>query len=286
MVTEKKIKEVKNLSELIQKNRVVGIANIRGIPAKQMQKMRALLRGKVSFRVVKNRLLYLALKECKEKRKNIEKLIDKIEDQCAIVFSDLNSFKLFKEMENTKTSAPAKGGEIAPNDIKVQKGETPFKPGPIVGELQHAGIPAAIERGKVVIKKDTVLVKKGEKIQPNVAQMLSRLEIYPLNIGLDLRAAYEDGTIFDSKVLAVDESMIKNKIKLASSQSFNLAMFINYTNKLTIKPLIQKAYTNAMNLAINGNIVTKASVKHLLSKAHIQMLKIASLVENGLDKEV
>ena len=30
-------------------------------------------------------------------------------------------------------------------DIEVKAGETSFKPGPIVGEFQQAGIPAAIE---------------------------------------------------------------------------------------------------------------------------------------------
>ena len=64
-------------------------------------------------------------------------------------------------MEATKSTAPAKPGDIAPEDIIVKEGETPFKPGPIVGELQKAGIPAAIEGGKIVIRKDKVLVEKG-----------------------------------------------------------------------------------------------------------------------------
>lgn len=286
MVAEKKIKEVKDLSGLIQKNNVIGIANIKGIPAKQMQQMRASLRGKVNFKIAKNRLLFLALKEASISKTNIEKLIDKIEGQCAIVFSDINPFKLYKEFENTKTSAPAKGGDIAPEDIIVPKGETSFKPGPIVGELQQAGIPGAIEKGKVVIKKDIVIVKEGEEIPTKVAQMLSRLEIFPMIIGLDLRAAFEDGIIFSSDVLSVDDTVIMNNIGLASTQTFNLAMFINYVNVITIKPLLQKAHTNAMNLALNGNIITNLTVKHLIIKAHNRMLALASNVNDGLDDEL
>lgn len=286
MVAEKKIKEVKNISELIQNNKVIGIANIRGIPAKQLQQMRASLRGKVNFRITKNRLLFRALKEANQSTTDIEKLIDNIEDQSAIVFSDINPFKLYKEFENTKTNAPAKGGEISPKDIIVPKGETSFKPGPIVGDLQHAGIPAAIEKGKVIIKKDKVVVKEGKEIPNNVAQMLSRLEIFPMIIGLDLRAAYENGTIFDANILAVDEVEIINKISLASVQTFNLAMFINYVNNITIIPLLQKAHSDAMNLAINGNIITKQTLKHLISKAHNQMLALASNVDEGLDDEL
>lgn len=286
MVAQNKITEVQNLTELIQKNKVIGIANVRGIPAKQMQQMRASLRGKINLKISKNRLLFLALKEANKTTTNIEKLIDTINDQSAIIFTEMNPFKLYKELENTKTSAPAKGGEIAPVDIMVPKGETSFKPGPIVGDLQQAGIPAAIEKGKVVIKKDKVLVKEGEEIPKIVAQMLTRLEIFPMVIGLDLKSVYEDGTIFGLDVLAIDETEITNNIGLASAQTFNLAMFINYLNKTTITPLIQKAHSNAFNLAINGNIITKYTVKNLFSKAHNQMLALASNIDDGLDDEL
>ncbi len=48
-------------------------------------------------------------------------------------------------LEKTKTKMAARPGETAPEDIVVSKGPTGFRPGPIVGELQQAGIPAAIE---------------------------------------------------------------------------------------------------------------------------------------------
>src|SRR5439155_984135 len=87
-----------------------------------------------------------------------------IEGQTAVVTADINPFRLFKELEATKTRAPARGGEIAPEDLWVRAGETPFKPGPVVGELQKAGVPAAIERGKVVIRQDKLMVRAGQRI--------------------------------------------------------------------------------------------------------------------------
>ena len=44
--------------------------------------------------------------------------------------------------------------------------------GPDVGELQHAGFPAAIEKGKVILKKDTTIVKAGATISREVAGLL------------------------------------------------------------------------------------------------------------------
>src|SRR5207247_7884686 len=98
-------------------------------------------------------LLRLALEKANTKKPAPVKLGQKIEGQTAVVTADINTFRLLKELEATKTRAPARGGEVAPEDLWVRAGETPFKPGPVVGELQKAGIPAAIERGKVVIRQ-------------------------------------------------------------------------------------------------------------------------------------
>src|SRR3989442_130319 len=195
--------------------RVVGIANIHGIPAPQFQAIRKKLTGRATITVAKNNLLRLALQQASEKKPDLVKLSDTIEGQTAVVTADINPFRLFKELEATKTRAPARVGEVAPEDLWVRAGETPFKPGPVVGELQKAGIPAAIERGKVMIRQDKLMVKAGQRIPREVAQQLARLEIFPLVVGLDLRGAYEAGTVFRREALAVDDTVVRGQIAQA-----------------------------------------------------------------------
>ena len=93
-----------------------------------------------------------------------------------------------------------------------------------MGELQKAGIPAGIEGGKVLIKKDKTLVKKGDRIPRELAPMLTKLEIFPLVVGLDLVAAWESGTVYPAKLLAIDEVKIMGDMGMAAAQAFNLAM--------------------------------------------------------------
>ncbi len=166
--------------------------------------------------MLKNTLLKLALTEAAKDKKGVEKLVDAVNGQCAVVTSDLNPFRLFRQLDATKTKMPARGGEIAPDDIEIKAGDTPFKPGPVVGELQKAGLPAAIEQGKVVIKKDKILVKKGDKIPRDVALVLSKLAIYPLTVGLDLQAVFEEGMIYKTDVLAVDDAEYRARIQRAA----------------------------------------------------------------------
>ena len=58
-------------------------------------------------------------------------------------------------------------------------------PGQTVTELKAAGIDVQIQKGKVVIAKDKVLVKKGETISPGVAKALHTLEVYPFSAVVD-----------------------------------------------------------------------------------------------------
>ena len=259
-------------------SQVIGIVNIQGIPAAQFQKMRRRLRDKVNLRVTKSNLLAIALDQASEKKKGLEKLKEVIEGQTAVVTANVNPFRLFKELEATKTKAPARGGEIAPDDIWIREGETPFKPGPIVGDLQKAGIPAAIEKGKVVVKKDKLLVPKGERIPKIVASSLTRLDILPMTVGLDLRGVYEEGVVFKREVLAVDHVKLMADIQLAGLRAFNLAVNIAYPTKATIEPMLGKAHTDALNLAVNAGIMTKESVPYILAKAKSEALALAALV--------
>jgi large subunit ribosomal protein L10 len=280
-VAKWKFGEVEEITRLLSGSRVVGIADIGGIPAPQLQKMRGNLRGKVSVRCGKNSLILRALDEADKEVSGIKQLKDEIKGQSVIITTDMNPFKLFKEMKMTKTMAPAKGGEIATHDIVVKAGDTHFKPGPVVGELQKVGIPAAIQEGKVVIKSDKVIVPAGERISPEVAKMLTRLEIFPIEIGIDLHAVFEDGIVYKSDVLDIDMEGFLRQLKEASLNAFNVALETGWVNKSTIKHLLAKAYSNAYILALEKEIYTKDVVKQMLSKAHRSMLTVASQIEDA-----
>jgi len=274
-----KYEEVKELTDLLTNNKVIGIVEIGGIPAPQMQQMRRNLHGTAFIRSAKNNLIFRALDEAEKQVKGISALKETIKGQTAIIASNMNPFKLFNVIKSTRTMAPAKGGETATYDIIVKAGDTPFKPGPIVGELQKVGIPAAIQEGKVVIRSDKVIVPAGEKIPPDVAQMLTRLEIHPIEIGMTLHAAFEEGNIYTPDILDINIEEFQDKIKQASNNAFTLAVETCWVNKSTIKPLLTRAYYNAFTLAIEKNLMTKETIKHLILKAYTNMLSLKNVLE-------
>lgn len=281
-----KVELVNSLVDSIQKSPVVGIVSVSGVPGPQLQNIRAKLRDHLTIKVIKNNLLEIALKKAGEKVKGVERLTDNIDGQMALMLSDLNPFKINKLMDETKTKMPAKGGEISPEDIEIKAGETSFKPGPIIGELQKAGVPAAIEHGKVMIKKDKVLVKKGEVISRDLALVLTKLEIYPLTVGLELRAAFEDGIVFERSTLDIDRQEYLDNVQIAARNALNLSLYAAIPNKVSIGLLLAKAHSEAFNLAMSSEYTTEETIKLLISKANAQSLALASrLPDEALDDD-
>ena len=285
-VIQWKMDRVEELTDAMTSSPVVGIVNIHGIPAKQLSKMRARLRGRVGLLVTKRTLIDMALDKAAESRPGIDGLKEAAEGQVGLVFTDVNPFKLFKMMERTKTASPAKGGEEAPNDIVIKAGDTAFKPGPVIREFQNVGIPAAIERGKVVIKKDAVLVKAGEPIPKDLASVLPRLDILPLMLGLDLQAAYEDGIVYQPDVLDVDTDALMGQMSAGAAAAFNLAVYARIFNQATIMPMLAEGKTFAFNLAVETGIMTPETVEPILASASAKAMALASQIPDALTDEL
>ncbi len=270
------------LSQALRNSRVIGVASIRGLPAYQFQQIRKKLNGVAEIHVSRSSLLKMAIKDVSAERKGVELLeTEVVRDQTAIISSDQNPFQLFRALEKNKTPLAARGGEIAPADIEIKSGETPFKPGPVVGELQKAGVPAAIEGGKVVIKKDKLLVRSGEVISPAIAQALTKLEIYPLVAGLDVKAIFEDGLLFRQDVLRVDDVQTMKDIASASAQALALAVKGRYFTARSVTYLLGDAHAKAVNLSVNAGIPTEETARLLLSKAALQATVLKERTEKN-----
>jgi large subunit ribosomal protein L10 len=279
---------IKKIVDGVGTHKTSGIVDIHGVPSNSLQKMRQSLRGKVEMHMVRNTLATIALESipADQKAHELSKFVD---GQMVMVYTDLNAFKLYKLLESTKSKRAAKGGDTAPGDIVVPKGPTSFKPGPLVGELQQVGIPAGIEGGKVVIKDTKTVVRKGEKISAKLAEMLTRLEITPMDVGLNLKAVVEGQTLYMPQDLSMDEDVLRNMFAQATREAFNLNMEAGITTKDTMVPLIQKAVMESKALAINAPIFEKEVMDVILSKAEMEMLAVAKTVsgkENALDEEL
>ncbi len=280
LTKEKKEKIVNAFKELIDKSRVVGLLNMSFLPAKQLQKIKKELRDTVQIKMSRKRLINLAIS--KSKKSGLKKLdIDSV-SQPALIFSDIDSFKLFSHIKKRKMPAPAKEGAIVPKDVYIEEGPTDLPPGPAMSEIQKLGIKTKVEKGKIVIQSRKKVLNAGDVISKDVANVLNKLGIEPLEIGLDVVSTYENGQIFTKEILDIDEKEYFNKIVDCAQKAFNLSVNAGIPTKDNIEFIIQSAFQKAKNLGINAEIMDKDIVGDLIAKAVAE----AKALESQLDFKV
>src|SRR5512137_657380 len=252
--------EVEKIKQWAKEYALLSLVDVHGIPAAQLQGIRRDLHGKAVLKMTRNTLIEHAFAELGGDYADLEKFIA---GQSALIFTDQNPFSLYKTLERTKTKMAAKPGEVAPQDIVVPRGPTNFKPGPIVGELQQAGIPAVIEAGKVRIR-DT--------------KVLSKLDIKPMDVGLRLQVAFYEKAVFRSEMLAIDEEAYRRDIILAARQAFNLSVNAAYPTKVTVAAIIGKAFSEAKNLAVEASVYEKDAMDAIIARASREAKTLKGIV--------
>jgi large subunit ribosomal protein L10 len=269
---------VGSLSKEITSSKTVAVLNMSDLPSKQLQKIRENVGDKVTLRMARKTLLTLALNA--SGRKSAAELVEHLEDGMpALLLSELDSFELWQLLKDNMSESPAKPGQKAPFDIVIPAGPTSFAPGPILGELGDVGIKAGINAGKIEIKEDSLVVKEGEEIGEKLAAILSRLNIRPMKMGLNLIVSLEDRTLFMRKTLDVDSEEFSENIKQLHSDAVKLAYGVGIINNETAQLLVQKAETESMKLAYSQSILTDKVKELLLAKANAEATKLKGDIE-------
>jgi large subunit ribosomal protein L10 len=275
MVAESKKRLVETLAKDLDSYPVIAIVDVEGIPADTLSTMRERLRGEATIVMTKKRLMNRVFERLESSRSGIMRLSEHYRGMPALLVTKQNPFRIASLLRKSRTPAPAKAGQIAPRDIIVPKGPTPFAPGPILSELGSIGIKAGVEQGKVAVKEDALVVKEGEPVPRKVADVLARLEIRPMEVGLTMMAAFEDGVLFARSVLEVDESVYIEDLSAAAFESFAVALAQGIMNHDTVVPILHRAARESFVLAHSQDILTEHTTPLILSKAerHAQHLQ-------------
>lgn len=230
------------LRKLFDSYEIIGIADLSGFPAGLFQAMRKKLHGKAVIKVVKTKVAKKALGESRLSGKGLE---NKLEGSLAIIFTKMNPFELFAFLKKNKGSIAAKEGQIAPFDIVVPAGDTGLPPGPALSDLKAAGLNARIQGSTIVIPNDTVVTKKGQAITKPVAGTLSKLDIKPMKVGLNLVCVLEKEEIYSAETLDIDTEKMFRDFGLAYMQAIELAIEAQYFTPLVTEKMIERCQRQA-----------------------------------------
>ena len=275
-----KTKKVNELAEAMKSSKTVGLIDIKSLPAQEIHGLRSKLRDKMSIEVIKKSVLLFAIEKIKNEVQGIDTLSEKIGAMPALVLSSLDPFRMSMLFMSNKAAASAKAGDIAPEDITISAGPTPFAPGPMLADLKSKGLKVKVEAGKIVVQEDSVLVHKGKEISADVADLLVKLGIKPMEVGFELSGAFDGKDVFGKDVLLFDAKAFMNDLSTAASDAFKLSIGLPYPTKENISLLVGKAYNEAKTLAKERDIFVDVLAGELLAKASAQAGELNTFVES------
>jgi len=256
---------VVSIAKQINAAPILGILNMECLPAAQLARMKSKLRGGVDILMTRRTLLQKAILTASKNKPGLEKINEYMQTGMpALLFTRENPFALYKTLKKSKSHAAAKPGQTAPYDIVIPAGPTPFAPGPVISEFAQIGVKAGVEGGKVAVKQDSVVAKAGEAIKPAVASMMARLGMEPMEIGLNLVAVYEKGTVYSGKVLDIDEAKFAADLQAAVQSALNLAVEAVIPTADTTPLLLQKAWREARSIALESGLLAEGLAEDVL----------------------
>lgn len=278
---------VNDLVEVLNNGETLAVIDIHGVPADSMIGMRNDLRNNMKIRVAKKRLMRIAWEQAGKDLDVLEQLFDGAIQPALVSTAEYNSFEVFSELKKTEAGRAAKPGDIASEDIIVEKQDTGMPPGPIVGELNTVGIPAKIMGGSVHIQKQHIALKAGEVFEGDLGMLLGQIGIKPIVTGLRLCGTYEDGVVFSPSTLDIDYEQFGQDLIGMAAGGFNLACNITWITSQTMPTLLAKASGEALAVALEAAIATAETLPHLIGRAHRSAVGIAgSLDSSALDDEL
>jgi large subunit ribosomal protein L10 len=129
------------------------------------------------------------------------------------------------------------------------------------------------------------MVEAGEEITSDDAEILNQLGIEPLQIGLDLVIAYNDGEVFSAEELDIDTEQYRQDIESAATAGFNLAVNAGIVNETTASAIISEAAQKAKNLAISEGLPEEETIEEAVSYAHSAAQSVDSETDIEAAKE-
>jgi large subunit ribosomal protein L10 len=128
-------------------------------------------------------------------------------------------------------------------------------------------------------------VKKGETISQRLASVLSKLGIKPVEAGLAMRIAFDEGLIITGEQLKIDIDGTRKSVESAYADAFALSLSVAYPTADSVVALLQVAHREAYALSVGAAVPTKDTILDLIRKAHMEMLSLSSRVPTVEEKK-
>jgi large subunit ribosomal protein L10 len=270
------------LQKLPNEFNAIALSKMTKVRATQLMTIRKKFREDIKITIIKNKVAKRAFENTKDVA-GLDSLNEQLEGQIALMFTNINPFKLNSILSQNKVFLPAKGGDTASKEIIIPAGNTGITPGPVLSEFKEANVATKIDQGSIWVTKDTVVAKPGQIISQKLASLMSKLNIKPIEAGISVIFAISEGFVFKESDLYINTTEYKNELIKSFQEAIALATESAYVTKETINPLIILAHKYAIALSHESQYLSRETLERLLlpeAGLHAKLLS-ADLTQKG-----
>ena len=261
------------LQELPKKYKVMTVIKMNKVRSTQILPLRKVLKDDVEFFSIKDKVAKKALENTDIP--GMKDMIGEFKGQVMIMFTNMSPFKLNVLLAKNKIMMMARGGDIASIDVVVPAKNTGIAPGPMLTEFKEAGIPTKIDQGTIWIAKDSTPVIKGEAINEKLAAILGKLDIKPVEAGITLFTALEDGLKYAEEEMIIDVEKVRDEFAQAHQEAISLSIEAAYVTPDNIEQILAKAAQSARSVSVESGYMTDETKEQILQKADAQARAVA-----------
>lgn len=227
------------------------IVEIDNVGSMQLQMTRKGLRGKAEILMGKNTMMRKCIREYVEANPGtpVEQLSECCRGNVGFVFTNGSLGDVREVLESNTRPAPARVGAVAPIDVIVPKGPTGCDPGQ-TAFFQTLQIATKITRGQIEMVNDTHLITGGERVTASQAALLQKLSIEPFTYGMVLKKVYDNGSLFDAKVLDITDDVLAAKFTQALATLASISLAMGFPTQASVPHNIVNAYKAILAITI------------------------------------
>ncbi|MGQ9479145.1 MAG: 50S ribosomal protein L10 [Thermoproteota archaeon] len=265
---------------LLESHKTVMLMNAYKVKASTINEARKRLRGRAVLKHVKTTLLQKAAEKTRyEKLKEFLKK-NASKGSITLILSNEDPYELQQELKKYAVKLPLSAGDIVDREVVVPAGNTGLPAGPVISSLNEVGLPTRIETGSIWITRDTVVAKPGDVITPQLAAVLSKLNIRPVEAYVKSYAAFHEGTVFTEDILSKTPEDILKEVSTGFENMLRVAIATFFPTPETLGIMLSQAFTKAVVLGVRTEYYDENTLKMMLQAAKAS----AGLLESMLEK--
>jgi len=248
---ERKAEYFEKMKELLGSYTKLFVVQVDNVGSMQLQMTRKSLRGRAEILMGKNTMMRKVIQDYVDENPGtpVEKLKEMCRGNVGFVFTNGELGEIREVLESNTRPAPAKVGSVAPSSVVVPAGPTGCDPGQ-TAFFQTLQISTKITRGQIEITSDILLIEEGEKVTASQAALLQKLNVEPFSYGMNLKAVYDNGSLFDAKVLDITDEVLAAKFGEAVTALASICLVIGFPTMASVPHSLVNAFKAIVSITI------------------------------------